>query len=63
MSGLEKEELTSRIKGMSEEELELVVALIPRNLILKRIEHDFEKLEVVKNCALTFQKEWMEGVN
>ena len=37
------EELTNRVKGMSDEELEIVVENIPVDLCLKRINDEIEK--------------------
>lgn len=49
MTNLAKEELISRIKGLDEEEMELVVNLIPVDLCLKRIGKELDKLKSVEN--------------
>lgn len=49
MSKLEKEEFVSRIKGMSEEEMNLLVDLIPIDICLERIKREIDKAEVLKN--------------
>lgn len=49
MTNLAREELISRIKGFDEEEMELVVNLIPVDLCLKRIGKELDKLKSVEN--------------
>lgn len=49
MTNLAREELISRIKGLDEEEMELVVNLIPVDLCLKRIGKELDKLKSVEN--------------
>ena len=49
MTNLAKEEFISRIKGLDEEEMELVVNLIPVDLCLKRITKELGKLKSVEN--------------
>lgn len=49
MTNMEKEELTSRIKGLGEEEMELVANIIPVDLCLKRIGKELDKLKSVEN--------------
>ena len=49
MTNLAREELISRIKGLDEEEMELVVNLIPVDLCLKRIGKELNKLKSVEN--------------
>lgn len=49
MTNLAKEELISRVKGLDEEEMELVVNLLPVDLCMKRIGKELDKLKSVEN--------------
>ena len=49
MTNLAREELISRVKGLDEEEMELVVNLIPVDMCLKRIGKELDKLKSVEN--------------
>lgn len=49
MTNLAREELISRIKGLDEEEIELVVNMIPVDMCLKRIGKELDKLKSVEN--------------
>ena len=49
MTNLEKEEFISRIKGLDDEEMELVADLIPIELCMKRLEKELDKLKSLEN--------------
>ena len=49
-SEMEREEFVSRIKGMSEEEMEIVADLIPIDICMKRIEKELEKAKLFKEA-------------
>ena len=56
MTKLERDELVSRIKGMSKEELEIVVDCLPVEMCLNRIAKEIDK-------AQTFEKRVTEAIN
>lgn len=51
MSKLEKEEFTERIKGMSREELELLVELIPADMCLTRVYKEINRLKTFEDSV------------
>lgn len=56
MTNLEKEEFISRIKGLDDEEMELVVDLIPIDLCMKRLEKELDKLKSLENFVASTSK-------
>lgn len=51
MTRIEKEEFVNRIKGMSQEELELVVEIIPVDLCVARVNKELERLRTFENSV------------
>lgn len=51
MTRIEKEEFVNRIKGMSQEELELVVEIIPVDLCVTRVNKELERLRTFENSV------------
>lgn len=51
MTRIEKEEFVNRIKGMSQEELELVVDIIPVDLCVARVNKELERLRTFENSV------------
>lgn len=56
MTNLEKEEFISRIKGLDDEEMELVTDLIPIDLCMKRLEKELDKLKSLENWVESTSK-------
>ena len=56
MTNLEKEEFISRIKGLDNEEMELVADLIPIELCMKRLEKELDKLKSLENWVESTSK-------
>ena len=56
MTNLEKEEFISRIKGLDDEEMELVADLIPIDLCMKRLEKELDKLKSLENFVASTSK-------
>ena len=56
MTNLEKEEFISRIKGLDDEEMELVADLIPIELCMKRLEKELDKLKSLENWVESTSK-------
>lgn len=56
MTNLEKEEFISRIKGLDDEEMELVADLIPIDLCMKRLEKELDKLKSLENWVESTSK-------
>lgn len=56
MTNLEKEEFVSRIKGLDNEEMELVADLIPIELCMKRLEKELDKLKSLENFVASTSK-------
>ena len=51
MTRMEKEEFIERIKGMSQEELELVVEIIPVDMCVSRVNKELERLKAFENSV------------
>lgn len=51
MTRMEKEEFIERIKGMSQEELELVVEIIPVDMCMARINKELDRLKAFENSV------------
>ena len=51
MTRMEKEEFIERIKGMSQEELELVVELIPVDMCMARVNKELDRLKAFENSV------------
>lgn len=49
MTRMEKEEFIERIKGMSQEELELVVEIIPVDMCMARVNKELDRLKAFEN--------------
>lgn len=56
MTNLEKEEFISRIKGLDNEEMELVADLMPIELCMKRLEKELDKLKSLENWVESTSK-------
>ena len=51
MTRMEKEEFIERIKGMSQEELELVVEIIPVDMCMARVNKVLDRLKAFENSV------------
>lgn len=51
MTRMEKEEFIERIKGMSQEELELVVEIIPVDMCMARVNKELDRLKAFENSV------------
>lgn len=51
MTKIEKEEFIKRMKGMSREELELVVEIVPIDLCLRRINKEIDRLRTFEDSV------------
>ena len=51
MTRMEKEEFIDRIKGMSQEELELVVEIIPVDMCMARVNKELDRLKAFENSV------------
>ena len=51
MTRMEKEEFIERIKGMSQEELELVVEIIPVDMCMTRVNKELDRLKAFENSV------------
>ena len=51
MTRMEKEEFIDRIKGMSQEELELVVEIIPVDMCMDRVNKELDRLKAFENSV------------
>ena len=51
MTKIEKEEFIKRMKGMSREELELVVEIVPIDLCLRRINNEIDRLRTFEDSV------------
>ena len=51
MTRMEKEEFIERIKGMSQEELELVVEIIPVDMCMARVNTELDRLKAFENSV------------
>ena len=51
MTRMEKEEFIERIKGMSQEELELVVEIIPVDMCMDRVNKELDRLKAFENSV------------
>ena len=51
MTRMEKEEFIERIKGMSQEELELVVEIIPVDMCMARVDKELDRLKAFENSV------------
>lgn len=51
MTRMEKEEFIERIKGMSQEELELVVEIIPVDMCIARVNKELDRLKAFENSV------------
>ena len=51
MTRMEKEEFIDRIKGMSQEELELVVEIIPVDMCMARVNKELDRLKTFENSV------------
>ena len=49
MTQMERDELAARIKGMSQEELKIVLDCIPVEMCLTRVAKEIDKLQAFKN--------------
>ena len=58
MTDRERHELIERIKGMSVEELEVVIDIIPIDICMKRITDEINKAKDVQNSLLAMAKNW-----